>query len=196
MRNNTGMQTSADGVIETPRLRLDRLRAEDAAVLFGIRGDPDVARYQGWQPADVDEAAAFISSQTERPFGAPGGWNQLAIRLRGDGAQIGDVGLHFPSTREDPFEFGISLAPSHQGHGYAREAISAVIGRAFGAWGYHRVVGSVDPRNTASMALCRALGMRQEAHHVESLWFRGEWVDDVVFALLAREWTPPSGPWA
>jgi len=32
------------------------------------------------------------------------------------------------------------------------------------------------------------LGMRQEAHHVESYLFRGEWVDDVVFALLAREW--------
>jgi RimJ/RimL family protein N-acetyltransferase len=30
--------------------------------------------------------------------------------------------------------------------------------------------------------------MRQEAHFRESLLFRGEWVDDVVFALLAREW--------
>lgn len=30
--------------------------------------------------------------------------------------------------------------------------------------------------------------MRQEAHHRESLWFRGEWVDDVIFALLDHEW--------
>lgn len=188
------MQTSIDDVIETPRLRMDPLRAEDADALFGIRGDPDVARYQGWQPADVDEAAAFISAQAERPFGAPDGWNQLAVRLREDGTLIGDVGLHFPPTREDPFEFGISLAPAHQGRGYAREALTAVIDHAFGAWGYRRVVGSVDPRNTASMALCRALGMRQEAHHVESLLFRGDWVDDVVFALLAREWPSRSGP--
>jgi len=53
------------------------------------------------------------------------------------------------------------------------------------------LIGSVDPRNTASMALCRSLGLRQEAHHVESYRFRGEWVDDVIFALLAREWLAP-----
>jgi len=194
MRNNAGMHAPPDDVIETPRLRLDRLRAEDAAALFAIRGDPEVARYQGWQPADEGEAAAFIAAQVERPFGAPDGWNQRAVRLREDGALIGDLGLHFPPTREDPFEFGISLAPAHQGHGYAREAVAAVIDHAFGAWGYRRVVGSVDPRNTASMALCRALGMRQEAHHRESLRIRGDWVDDVVFALLAREWPPRSAP--
>jgi len=38
------------------------------------------------------------------------------------------------------------------------------------------------------MAMLLALGMRQEAHHRESLWLHGEWVDDVVFALLASEW--------
>jgi RimJ/RimL family protein N-acetyltransferase len=58
----------------------------------------------------------------------------------------------------------------------------------FGQLGRHRIHASVDPRNLASMAMLRALGMRQEAHHRESLWLHGEWVDDVVFALLASEW--------
>ena len=31
--------------------------------------------------------------------------------------------------------------------------------------------------------------IRQEAHLIESLWSKGEWVDDVIFAMLAREWT-------
>ena len=30
--------------------------------------------------------------------------------------------------------------------------------------------------------------MRQEGHFVQSLWFKGEWVDDVIFAILARDW--------
>lgn len=34
--------------------------------------------------------------------------------------------------------------------------------------------------------------MRQEAHLRESLWLHGEWVDDAVFAILAREW-PAAG---
>jgi hypothetical protein len=60
----------------------------------------------------------------------------------------------------------------------------------FGELGRHRIHASVDPRNLASMTMLRALGMRQEAHHRESLWLRGEWVDDVIFAMLASEWPP------
>lgn len=182
------MSHAIEPVIETSRLHLDRLQAADAAALFAYRGDPDVARYQGWKPAGASEAAAFIARQAERPFGEPDGWNQLAIRLRGTGELVGDFGIHFPATTNDPIEFGISLKPSQQGHGYAREVMRAGIELAFRSWGYRRLVASVDPRNKASMALCRVLGMRQEAHHVESYLFRGEWVDDAVFALLAREW--------
>jgi RimJ/RimL family protein N-acetyltransferase len=30
--------------------------------------------------------------------------------------------------------------------------------------------------------------MRREAHMIESLWINNEWVDDVVFAMLRKEW--------
>jgi RimJ/RimL family protein N-acetyltransferase len=182
MSNGTG------AVIETERLILDALRPDDAASLFEYRGDSEVARYQGWKPESVDEAAAFISKQSELAFGGADSWCQLAIRSRQTGELIGDFGVHFPATKDDPIEFGLSLKPARQGKGYAREVMSAGVDLAFGAWGYRRLVGSVDPRNTASVALCRSLGFRQEAHHVESYRFRGEWVDDMIFALLAREW--------
>ena len=32
------------------------------------------------------------------------------------------------------------------------------------------------------------VGLRREAHFRESLWFKGEWVDDVIYAMLRREW--------
>ncbi|MEU4553684.1 hypothetical protein [Micromonospora violae] len=32
------------------------------------------------------------------------------------------------------------------------------------------------------------LGMHQEARHVESYLFKGEWADQLVFAILAHEW--------
>jgi RimJ/RimL family protein N-acetyltransferase len=52
----------------------------------------------------------------------------------------------------------------------------------------HRVFASVDPRNTAAIALFTRVGMRKEAHFIQSLWLNGEWVDDVIFAMLEREW--------
>jgi RimJ/RimL family protein N-acetyltransferase len=30
--------------------------------------------------------------------------------------------------------------------------------------------------------------MRREAHFHKSMWFKGEWVDDVVFGILESEW--------
>ncbi|MFC5437735.1 GNAT family N-acetyltransferase [Rhodanobacter umsongensis] len=178
--------------MNTLRLRLDALRPTDAEMLFDYRSDPVVARFQGWRPASVAEAANFIGRQAGASLDKPGGWFQRAIRLREDGALIGDVGIHLPAEAEGSVEFGISLAPAHQGRGYACEAVGAVFELVFGELGRHRIHASVDPRNLASMAMLRALGMRQEAHHRESLWLHGEWVDDVVFALLASEWRAAS----
>jgi hypothetical protein len=30
--------------------------------------------------------------------------------------------------------------------------------------------------------------MRQEAHLRENEWFKGEWTDEIDFAMLAQEW--------
>jgi len=177
-----------DIAIVTTRLRLDRLVAADAPALFAYRGDDAVARYQGWKPADLAAAQAFIADQASLAFGTADSWCQLAIRDKATDELLGDFGVHFPASTDDPIEFGLSLRPERQGHGFAREAMAAVLDLAFGDWAYRRAVGSVDPRNVASLALLRSLGFRQEAHHVESYFFRGEWVDDVIFAMLAREW--------
>jgi RimJ/RimL family protein N-acetyltransferase len=169
----------------TARLRIDALRPADAQALFACRADPRVALYQGWCPADLAAAGEFIAAQPASPAH---GWFQRAIRLREDGALVGDLGVCLPEDPRDPVEFGVSLAPARQGLGYASEAVRALLAFVFGELGRHRVHASVDPRNLASMAMLRALGMRQEAHHRESLWFKGEWVDDVIFAMLDHEW--------
>lgn len=179
--------------IVTPRLRMDRLVPADAALLFSYRSDKAVARYQGWCPATLAEVAAFIDDQTALEFGKGDAWCQLALRERDSGDLVGDIGVHFPASTQEAIEFGVTIRPPCQGRGYAREALGALLGLAFGEWGYRRCVASVDPRNVASVALLRSLGFRQEAHHVESLFFRGEWVDDAVFAMLAAEWPGTAG---
>jgi RimJ/RimL family protein N-acetyltransferase len=174
----------------TARLRIDSLRPDDAAALFALRSDPAVARYQGWRPADLAAARAFIDRQS--PASTPDGWFQRGIRLREDGRLIGDLGVSLPEDAMESVEFGISLAPAGQGHGYAGEAVRALFDHVFGRLGRHRVHASVDPRTLACLALLRSLGMRQEAHHRESLWLHGEWVDDMIFAMLSRDWLAAS----
>lgn len=173
--------------LATSRLRIDALRAEDAQALFAYRADPAVARFQGWCPRDLAEAREFIETQNAITPGRPDGWLQRAIRRMDDGSLIGDLGVCLPDDPHAAVEFGISMAPAQQRNGYAREAAGALFRHVFGTLARHRVIASVDPRNLASIALLRALGMRQEAHHRHSLWLHGEWVDDAIFAMLASE---------
>jgi RimJ/RimL family protein N-acetyltransferase len=175
----------------TPRLWLDALRADDASALLAYRADPAVARYQGWRPQQLDEVQAFIAEQAGVAWATPRSWCQRAVRLH-NGALVGDVGVHFIDEPADIVEIGVSIAPTHQGQGYAREALHAVLGELFERLGTHRVCASVDPRNRACIGLLRSLGLRPEAHLRESLRQEDGWADDLIFALLRREW-PPAG---
>lgn len=176
--------------LATARLRLDALREGDAEALFRYRADPEVCRYQGWRPAVLADVERFIRDQSAMAAPSQGQWLQRAIRHRDDGALIGDLGFCLADAQA---EFGITLAPAAQGNGYAREALHTLFGWLFGELGIHRVHASVDPRNAPSMALLQAIGMRKEAHFRESLRFHGTWVDDVVFGLLASEWSGIAG---
>ena len=162
--------------IVTARLRLDALRDEDAGALFGYRGDPAVSRHQGWKPASVAGAARFIEAQEGVAPDTPGAWWQRAIRLRDSDELIGDPGLHF--LGDGTVEVGISLAPAHQRHGYAREALEVMLDFVFGGLRKRRVIAQVAPRNFMCMRLLEGVGMRRSDS-------RG---GDVMFELPASGW--------
>jgi len=56
------------------------------------------------------------------------------------------------------------------------------------ARGKHRITASCDARNAASVAVLERLAMRREGHLRQSTWAKGEWTDDLLYALLRDEW--------
>lgn len=169
--------------ITGPRIVLAPLTLDDAPRLFEYRSDPAVRRFQYFEPASVEDAEAFIREVQS----GESGWHQLGIREQGSPLLAGDVGFRLVGDERLQAEIGVTLAPDHQGRGLATEAVAALLDHLFGELGVHRVFASVDPRNTASVALFGRLGMRQEAHFLQSVRFKGEWADDVVFGLLRTE---------
>ena len=172
-------------MITSPRLLLRPIQPSDAPALFAYRSDAETNQYQGWVPSELSDAEAFIA-RNPTAFNQPDTWFQLAIELQGTNTMIGDIGIHF--IDDEQCELGVTLSKKHHGKGYANEAMQATITHLFGVLNKHRITGSVDPRNAASMNLLEALGFRKEAHFKQSLFFKGEWVDDVVYGLLNSEW--------
>ena len=171
--------------IRTERLLLRGLRASDAPALLAYRSDAEVARFQGFKPATLEDAARFIA-EASGTFDVAGRWCQLGILAGGE--LVGDLGIHFIGPENLQCEVGYTLAPREQGKGYGREAVAGLLDFLFSALGKHRVLASVDPRNARSIHLLEALGFRREALHRESVLGEGGWEDDLVYALLAGEW--------
>ena len=107
---------------------------------------------------------------------------------REDGVLVGDVMFIWQSEEDRCGEIGYVIDPAHAGRGYATEAARAMLAMGFEQLGMHRMIGSIDSRNTGSATVLRKLGMRQEAVLVENEWFKGEWTTEVDFAILDHEW--------
>lgn len=83
---------------------------------------------------------------------------------------------------------GWAFHPAAAGHGYATEAVQALIGVAFGTYKMRRVIAQLDSRNAASAKLCERIGMKREAYLRQDCWAKGEWTDNVIYGLLEAEW--------
>lgn len=172
-------------LLTTERLLLRRFRAEDAEALAAYRSDPAVAAYQSWTPPITREAAHTLVAEFAAGDPREPGWFQYAIAPRGDDQLIGDVGVRLHDNRMQA-EVGFTIAGSHQGRGYATEALRAVVDRLFSD-GLVRVAAECDARNVASAALLRRVGFVQEGHRRANTWIKGEWTDDLLFGLLATD---------
>ena len=173
--------------IRTERLILRSMTPADVDDVYAYQSREDVCRYLLHGPRTREELEAKVpewgaATRLEKDDD----YLQLAIEL--EGRVIGHSYFTIVSLENAQAEIGWTLHPDFFGRGFATEASAAVLDLAFDTLGLHRVRAELDPRNSASVALCRRLGMREEAHFVQDLWFKGEWADTGVYGILASEW--------
>jgi aminoglycoside 6'-N-acetyltransferase len=175
----------------TARLVLRRFAATDLAPFQAYRGEPRVARYQGWTAMDDAAAAAFIADMAVAAIGVRGEWFQIAIADRPTDWLVGDIGIGFDAEREGVAEIGFSLAPSAQGRGLASEAVAAALALLFESLRVDVVEGVTDTRNLPSIRLLERVGMRRIRTH--DTLFRGEACREHLYSLARADWRPPHG---
>lgn len=180
--------------IYTARLTLRPYTLDDFDDLYAIQSDPEVTRYLYWETRD--EAA--VRADLQAKMGASeirevGDRLFLAVVWREVERVVGGVTLTWLSREDGGGEIGYVFNREFAGHGLATEATSALLRLAFtlpvdGGLGLHRVIGRLDARNTASAKVLERLGLRREAHFVENEYVKGEWTDELVYAILESEW--------
>ncbi len=181
--------------IETDRLLLRPFAENDLEALHSLHSREDVARYLYLGPRDVEGTRAALAEKLlETSLDEEGSRLTLAATPLAGGPLIGEVTLWWRSSEHRQGEVGFVFHPDHGGSGLATEAAAAMLDLGFGVLGLHRVYGRCDARNERSARLMERLGMRREAHLAENEWVKGEWTDELVYAILEREWRALTRP--
>ncbi len=174
--------------IDVDELTLRRVEYDDRADLFEIYSNPEVARYQFFDPWTLGQVEQLVYSQSEVFAGDPGVPFVLVAVLRSEGKVIGDCQITINSVEDRQGEVGFSFNPEYSGRGFATKAANATLGFGFTRLNLHRIVAAVDVRNASSWRLMERVGFRREAHFVHDSLLNGEWIDDYVYSMLEDEW--------
>ncbi len=178
-----------DYPIRTPRLVLRPYTFDDFEALHDIQSRPEVTRYLLFDTRDRDQVRNSLEQKVAASELDDEGSNlTLAVVLPETGALVGDITLFWLSRANRQGEIGYVFHPDHGGRGYATEAAGVLLRLGFEELGLHRIIGRIDARNAPSARVLERLGMRREAHFVQNEILRGEWTDEVVYAMLEDEW--------
>jgi RimJ/RimL family protein N-acetyltransferase len=173
--------------IRTKRLILRRFDGSDLDAFHAYHSLPETARFLPGPAKTYTQSMERVGHYANFVFEKEGDWAALAIESSADGVLQGEVVLKWLPGHGQA-EVGWSLAPGARGKGYATEAAEAMLRLGFEDLGMHRIEARLDELNTPSAELCRRLGMRQEARHVDKWHYKGQWATELIYAVLADEW--------
>ena len=175
--------------IQTARLTLRPYEMGDLTALHEMFGHEDVCRYLPWEPMDLDQARAKLEQRVRQTRIETDGDPLLLAAVESEtGRVVGEFMLVLTSAKDRQGEIGWSFHPDVQGRGLATEGAREILRLGFEDLGLHRIAAQSDQRNVASLRVMEHLGMRREAQFVDAELVKGEWIGEIVSAMLESEW--------
>jgi ribosomal-protein-alanine N-acetyltransferase len=158
---------------------IDALIAGDGSRLGALTG----ARFrQPSPPPYMADALPVVRDRLRaRPSEAPW-WNWLIVD-RQSGEAVGSVAFGGPVNRDGAVLMGWAMYADYEGHGYATEAVRALVAWAFGQPGVREVRALAPVWNTPALRVAENVGMRPVASEED---------DDVGEVLLYAVTAPAS----
>jgi [ribosomal protein S5]-alanine N-acetyltransferase len=146
-------------VIETPRLHLRPMQADDVDSLLAIFDDPKVMAAFGVPPFDRAQMTQWVQRNLDHQTAH--GYGLFSIVLKTNGLLIGDCGLELMDMEGVPAaELGYDSRSDYWNQGYATEAAIAVRDYAFQHLQLPRLVSLIRVGNLPSQRVAEKIGMQ------------------------------------
>jgi len=148
-------------LIETARLRLRHLTADDADFIVELLNEPAFIRNIGDRGVrTAEDARGYIAKGPVASYERHG-FGLYAVELKETGAPIGICGLLKRDTLED-VDIGFAFLSRYWSKGYAVEAAAAALDHGRDRVGLRRVVAITVPQNEPSIRVLEKIGLRFE----------------------------------
>jgi len=170
--------------LETKRLIIREFTMTDMADVHRYASDPAVTEHTMWGPNAEEDTLQYLRMVIQYSEQTPRNNYELAITLKDGGVLIGGCGIYRMDTNA---EIGYCLNRDYWRQGYASEAAEAICRFGFETLGVHRIYATCRPGNVGSAGVLRRIGMTQEGHLREHLWFKEQFHDSYLFSILKDE---------
>lgn len=169
-------------ILETERMRLTPLVADDVRHIFPLMADAEVMAF--WDVAEIDDPdviARIVQGEVEEMAGGRAVY--WTLRTLADDQFIGTCDLSEIDRRHKRAEVGFMLGREAWGQGYASEAMQAMLSYA-ATQGLRRLLARTHLGNRRSESLLEKLGFEEEGMLRGHVLRDGERRDCRLFGLL------------
>lgn len=176
--------------LETQRLILRPVTADDAEAVFLYCSNPNITRYTLFETHEtIEHSRWFVNDYAHSRYTSKEP-DPLGIVIKNDpvGMLVGALGAHWASQPNGTMELGYSLAEPFWGRGFVVEAARTLIDYLFSEFAVERLQARVFAGNEASERVVQKLGFTKEGVLRSLILRRGRWWDIVVYSLLRSEW--------
>ena len=161
--------------LETDRLVLRNVKAEDATVMFDYRNHPACAQFQRGQTKNLPGIEKLVADHQSDVLAADKNC-LIAVADKATDELFGEI-IVMPN--DDCFSLGYTFHYAHHRRGYAYEALSALTGLLHERYPDWEFISFTDPENVPSMNLLKKLGYRDMGYieKLDSQMF-GKWIKE------------------
>lgn len=169
--------------VETDRLRLRNVMAQDADIMYDYRNNEICARYQRGQTKDYDGIVSLVERRkndvmsVDAPF-------LVAVALKETDEMVGEIVV---MPNDGTISLGYTFSYKHHRKGYAFESLTTLINMLHEQYPQWDFISFTERSNEPSMALLKKLGYKDMGYipSMESQVF-GKWTTPATEEEIAQ----------
>lgn len=180
-------------VLSSGKITLRELQSSDAQALWAFTSSSEVTRFLSSPPATVDGFERFIAwTHRQRAVGMQA---SFAVVVDGFDTAVGLFQLRQLEPGFGTAEWGFAIGSAFWGTGVFRTGAELMMHLAFDVIGVHRLEARACLSDARGNAALRKIGAVQEGVLRRSFLRDGDYLDQVLWAVLEEDWRQAKVIW-